>query len=118
MMKAAIPHMIEAGGGAIVNVSSLAGIRCLPGMPAYCSSKAGLNHLTRQVALDYGYAGIRCNVVCPARPATEMLEHSMAPAAKALGTDLDGVFARMTAELAAASHRLARGDRQGVPVPR
>ncbi len=95
MMKAAIPHMISAGGGAIVNVSSLAALRCLPGMPAYCASKAGLNHLTRQVALDYGYAGIRCNVVCPGATRTEMVEHSMAPAAKALGTDVDGVLVRL-----------------------
>ena len=97
MMKAAIPHMVEAGGGVILNVSSLAGIRCLPGMPAYCSSKAGLNHLTRQVALDYGAAGIRCNVICPGGVRTEMLEHSMAPIVKALDTDLDGVFGLMTA---------------------
>ncbi len=97
MMKAAIPHMIKSGGGSIVNVSSLASIRCIPGMPAYCASKAGLNHLTRQVALDYGYANIRCNVVCPGATRTEMVEHSMAPAAKALGTDVDGVLARMTA---------------------
>ncbi len=66
MMKQALPHMIEAGGGSIINIASLAGIRCLPGMPAYCSSKAGLIMLTKQVALDYGYANIRCNVVCPA----------------------------------------------------
>jgi meso-butanediol dehydrogenase / (S,S)-butanediol dehydrogenase / diacetyl reductase len=97
MMRAAIPHMVKAGGGVIVNVSSLAAIRCLPGMPAYCASKAGLNHLTRQVALDYGAEKIRCNVICPGAVRTEMLEHSMAPAAKALDTDLDGVFARMTA---------------------
>jgi NAD(P)-dependent dehydrogenase (short-subunit alcohol dehydrogenase family) len=92
MMKAAIPHMIEGGGGSIVNVASLAGIRCLPGMPAYCSSKAGLIMLTKQAALDYGYANVRCNVVCPGGTRTEMLEHSLAPAAKALGTDIDGVL--------------------------
>jgi NAD(P)-dependent dehydrogenase (short-subunit alcohol dehydrogenase family) len=97
MMKAAIPHMLKQGGGSIINVSSLASIRCLPGMPAYCSSKAGLNHLTRQVALDYGAQGIRCNVICPGAVRTEMLEHAMGPAAQALNTDLDGVFARMTA---------------------
>jgi NAD(P)-dependent dehydrogenase (short-subunit alcohol dehydrogenase family) len=97
MMKAALPHMVKQGGGSIVNVSSLASIRCLPGMPAYCASKAGLNHLTRQVALDYGAQGVRCNVICPGGVRTEMLEHSMGPAAKALDTDLDGVFARMTA---------------------
>jgi len=97
MIRAALPHMVKNGGGSIVNVSSLAALRCLPGMPAYCASKAGLNHLTRQVALDYGYANVRCNVVCPGATRTEMLEHSMEPAAKVLGTDVDGVLARMTA---------------------
>jgi meso-butanediol dehydrogenase/(S,S)-butanediol dehydrogenase/diacetyl reductase len=97
MMRVAIPHMIKGDGGSIINVSSLAAIRCLPGMPAYCSSKAALNHLTRQVALDYGYAKIRCNAVCPGATRTEMLEHSMAPAAKAFGTDIDGIFAKMSA---------------------
>ena len=97
LMKTAIPHMIAAGGGVILNVSSLAAIRCLPGMPAYCCSKAGLNHLSRQVALDYGASKIRCNVICPGGVRTEMLEHSMGLAAEALNTDLDGVFARMTA---------------------
>jgi meso-butanediol dehydrogenase/(S,S)-butanediol dehydrogenase/diacetyl reductase len=98
MMRSALPHMIDAGGGSIVNVASLAGIRCLPGMPAYCSSKAGLIMLTKQVALDYGYANVRCNVVCPGGTRTAMLENSLAPAAKALDTDLDGVFARMSAK--------------------
>ena len=54
MMKAAIPHMIKAGGGSIINIASLAGLRCIPAMPAYCSSKAGLIMLTQQAALDYG----------------------------------------------------------------
>ena len=42
MMKAAIPHMIKNGGGSIINISSLAGIRCIPAMPAYTASKSGL----------------------------------------------------------------------------
>lgn len=108
MMKAVLPHMIEQRSGSIVNVSSLASIRCLPGMPAYCSSKAGLNHLTRQVALDYGAYGIRCNVICPGAVRTEMLEHAMAPATKALDTDLDGVFALMTAN--SPLHRISSPD--------
>lgn len=98
MMKHAIPEMIKSGGGSIVNVASLAGIRCLPGMPAYCSSKAGLIMLTKQVALDYGPENVRCNVVCPGGTRTEMLEHSMIPAAKALNTDIDGVLARMASK--------------------
>ena len=47
VMKASIPYMIKGGGGSIINVSSLGGLRCLPGMPAYCTSKAGLIMLTQ-----------------------------------------------------------------------
>ncbi len=99
MMKYAIPHMIKAGRGSIVNIASLAGIRCLPGMPAYCSSKAGLMMLTKQVALDYGYANIRCNVVCPGATRTTMMENSLAPASKAMSTDVEGILAMMSANM-------------------
>ncbi len=92
LMKAAIPHMIEGGGGSIINVASLGGLRCLPGMPAYCASKAGLIMLTKQVALDFGPNRIRCNAVCPGGTRTRMLENSLSPLADAIGTDLDGVF--------------------------
>jgi meso-butanediol dehydrogenase / (S,S)-butanediol dehydrogenase / diacetyl reductase len=96
MMKAAIPHMIEAGGGSIVNVASLAGIRCLPTMVAYCSSKAGLIMLTQQASIDYGPMNVRCNVVAPGACSTEMLKHSMGPMCDVLKTDIDGVFQRLT----------------------
>jgi meso-butanediol dehydrogenase / (S,S)-butanediol dehydrogenase / diacetyl reductase len=92
LMKAAIPYMMKGGGGSIINIASLGGLRCLPGMPAYCSSKAGLIMLTKQVALDFGPDKIRCNVVCPGGTRTKMLENSLAPLAEKLGTDLDGVF--------------------------
>ncbi len=92
LMKASIPHMIQAGGGSIINVASLGGLRCLPGMPAYCASKAGLIALTQQVALDFGPAGIRCNAVCPGGTRTVMLEKSLSPLAEVLKTDMDGVF--------------------------
>jgi NAD(P)-dependent dehydrogenase (short-subunit alcohol dehydrogenase family) len=89
-MKAAIPHMIAAGGGSIINVSSLGGVRCLPSMAAYCTTKAGLIMLTQQAALDFGQARIRCNAVCPGPTRTEMLEHSLSPMAQAMGVDVDG----------------------------
>jgi len=94
-MKAAIPHMIEAGGGSIINISSLAGVVCVPGSPGYCASKAGLIHLTKQVALDYGKDKIRCNVICPGPVRTELLEYNFIPMAEALNTDLDDVFRRV-----------------------
>jgi NAD(P)-dependent dehydrogenase (short-subunit alcohol dehydrogenase family) len=96
MMKAAIPHILKSGGGSIINIASLAGIRCIPAMPAYCASKAGLIMLTQQAALDYGPSKIRCNVICPAAIRTEMLEHAMTPLAEALKTDLNGAFTKLT----------------------
>ena len=99
MTKAALPHMIQAGGGSIINISALGGVRCLPGMPAYCASKAGLNHFTEQVALDYGPAKVRCNVVCPGATRTEMLAEALTPVAQAMGTDVEGVFARISSNV-------------------
>jgi meso-butanediol dehydrogenase/(S,S)-butanediol dehydrogenase/diacetyl reductase len=98
-MKFAIPHMIAGGGGSIINISSLAGVRCLPNMVAYCSAKAGLNMLTQQAALDFGPDRIRCNAVLPGPVRTEMSEHSTASMAEAMGTDVDGVFAKLTSSV-------------------
>ncbi len=96
LMKAAIPHMIKNGGGSIVNIASLAAVRCIPAMPGYVASKAGLIGLTQQAALDYGPHKIRCNVVCPGAVRTEMLEHSMAPLAQANKTDVTGALLTLT----------------------
>jgi NAD(P)-dependent dehydrogenase (short-subunit alcohol dehydrogenase family) len=96
LMKASLPHLLKNGGGSIINISSLAGIRCIPAMPAYCSSKAGLIMLTQQAALDYGPSKIRCNVICPGAIRTDMLEHAMKPLAETLKTDTDGALAKMT----------------------
>ena len=98
-MRAAIPHMIEAGGGSIINISSLGGVRCLPNMAPYCTSKAGLIMLTQQAALDYGPAKIRCNAVCPGPTRTEMTEHSLSPMAESMGVDIDGVFGKLTCSI-------------------
>jgi meso-butanediol dehydrogenase/(S,S)-butanediol dehydrogenase/diacetyl reductase len=95
MMKAAIPKMIEAGGGSIINVSSIAGIVAVPGGPGYCATKAGLIHLSKQVALDYGKKNVRCNVVLPGPVRTSMLEMNVRPLTEVLNTDLDGVFETM-----------------------
>jgi meso-butanediol dehydrogenase / (S,S)-butanediol dehydrogenase / diacetyl reductase len=96
LMKAALPQMIKGGGGSVINISSLAGLRCIPNMSAYCASKAGLIMLTQQAALDYGPAKIRCNAVCPGAVKTEMLVNSMGALAEALHTDTDGALARLT----------------------
>jgi NAD(P)-dependent dehydrogenase (short-subunit alcohol dehydrogenase family) len=96
MMKAAIPEMIKNGGGSIVNIASLAGLRCIPAMPAYTASKSGLIGLSQATALDYGPQGIRVNVVAPGPISTEMLEHSMAGLAAATGTDVAGALGLLT----------------------
>jgi meso-butanediol dehydrogenase / (S,S)-butanediol dehydrogenase / diacetyl reductase len=98
-MRASIPHMLKDGGGSIINISSVAGIRSIPSMPAYVSSKGGLVVLSQQVALDFGHAGIRCNVLCPGGVRTDMFEGAMEPFTKKLNTDLDGVFAFFTKDV-------------------
>ena len=62
------------------------------GLAGYCATKAGIIHLTKQVALDYGKDGIRCNAVCPGPVRTEMLEYNLTPMAEVMGTDINGVF--------------------------
>lgn len=99
LMRAAIPHMIKDGGGSIVNISSLASLRGVPQNSAYCASKAGLNMLTQQAALDFGGDKIRCNVVCPGFVYSEMSESHFGQIAKDMGTDLDTLMARVFREI-------------------
>ncbi len=70
-IRAALPHLRERGGGAIVNVSSTAGKRPSTGMPHYSVMKAAVLSLSRLVADLYAKDGIRCNAVTPGPTATE-----------------------------------------------
>jgi dihydroanticapsin dehydrogenase len=63
--QAAIPHMLEGGGGSIVNVSSVNGIVAEPYLTVYAASKGAVVMLSRGIALDYAKEGIRCNAICP-----------------------------------------------------
>jgi NAD(P)-dependent dehydrogenase (short-subunit alcohol dehydrogenase family) len=69
--KAALPHMIEAGGGSIINTSSVHGVLAGRGNASYNAFKAALINLTRQMAIDYGRQGVRVNALCPGRIVTE-----------------------------------------------
>lgn len=74
--REAIPAMRERGGGVIVNVSSVQGLATQKGVAAYSTSKAGINALSRAIAVDHAHENIRCVAVCPASVETPMLRHS------------------------------------------
>lgn len=73
-MQAELRHMMPAGRGSIVNMSSLAGVLAEPNMPAYVAAKHGVVGLTKSAAIDYGRKGIRINAVCPAFVSTPLTE--------------------------------------------
>ncbi|MGC1468816.1 MAG: SDR family oxidoreductase [Sphingorhabdus sp.] len=77
--RAVLPHMLAAGGGAIVTVASIYGMTGGPGNTPYNVTKGGILQLTRSLAADYGAAGVRVNAVSPGyieTPMTGMLAHA------------------------------------------
>jgi NAD(P)-dependent dehydrogenase (short-subunit alcohol dehydrogenase family) len=71
LIRATIPHIVKAGGGSIVVISSGAANAGLDYIPAYASSKAGLQALVRHVAAVCGKDNVRCNGICPGTIRTE-----------------------------------------------
>ena len=78
LSKHAVPEMLRAGGGSIVNIASVASFVGFERDAAYCASKGALLMLTRQMALDYAADGIRVNAVCPGFIETPELLHYVA----------------------------------------
>ena len=78
-MKYELPAMLECGGGAIVNVSSIAGLKGIAGLPAYVASKHGVIGLTKTAAVEFASSGIRINVVCPGSCRTALTERVLGP---------------------------------------
>ena len=76
MTKAVIPIMMKNGGGNIVNISSVLGMRSIPKVPlsVYGATKAGVIMFTKSIAVEYGQHGIRSNCVCPSTIRSSIIE--------------------------------------------
>ncbi|WP_425390561.1 SDR family NAD(P)-dependent oxidoreductase [Ekhidna sp.] len=83
-MKYAIPYMLEQGGGIIVNVASLAGLKSAPNNISFAASKHAVVGMTKTTALEYGRSNIRINAVCPGYAETQYLDqlHATKPQLK------------------------------------
>lgn len=85
--RAAIPAMRRAGGGSIINISSLAALIATPFQTGYGVSKAAVRHLTMTVAAHGAHEQIRCNSIHPGQMRTRMIEDIYAGTARRLGID-------------------------------
>lgn len=102
--KYAIPQMLRAGGGAIVNTASGAGLRGVPMLSTYGASKGGVVLLTQSLAMEWARQGIRVNCVCPGVVLTPMVERMLDRImAVAGGLDREDVLQRL-----AESHPMGR----------
>jgi NAD(P)-dependent dehydrogenase (short-subunit alcohol dehydrogenase family) len=72
--RAAVPHLEEAGGGAIVTQGSVAGLVGVPNFAAYCAAKGAVVALTRSMAIDLAGRRIRVNAICPGTVFTPLME--------------------------------------------
>lgn len=94
--RAALPLMLEAGFGRIVNIASTAGLTGYPYVAAYCAAKHGVIGLTRALALEVARKNVTVNALCPGFAETDMTERSIANIMEKTGRDKDAA----TAELA------------------
>jgi len=83
LCRAAIPHMLAAGHGSIINVSSRQAERPSGGLSAYAASKGAMNALTRAIAVEYGSEGIRCNTISPGYVLNERRDADITPERRA-----------------------------------
>lgn len=76
--RAAVPILIDSGGGVIVNVASVGGLVGIAQRAAYCASKAGVIGLTKAIAVDHAAAGIRAVAICPGTVESEWITKILA----------------------------------------
>jgi meso-butanediol dehydrogenase/(S,S)-butanediol dehydrogenase/diacetyl reductase len=97
LVRAALPRLIERGGGSIVLVSSTSGLVSATDSAAYVTSKHALLGLARSIAVDYGPKGIRANALCPGWVVTPMGDGEMDTVAARRGITRDEAYALTTA---------------------
>lgn len=79
LIKLAAPYMSESGYGSVINITSVSSVNREANMAIYSSSKAALNHMTANLAFDYGPMGIRINCVAPGATKTSALVSVLTP---------------------------------------
>ncbi|NWB09336.1 SDR family oxidoreductase [Pseudomonas sp. G5001] len=98
MIRAFLPGMLAAGGGSIINMSSVASsLKGVPNRFAYCASKAAVIGLTKSVAADFVTQRIRCNAICPGTVESPSLQQRIVEQASREGRQQDEVYAAFTA---------------------
>lgn len=96
--RAALPAMLEHGGGSIINVASVVGsIKGAPNRFVYGTTKAAVIGLTKAIAADFVTRGIRCNAICPGTVETPSLRERIRAQASAGGQSIDEVRAAFVA---------------------
>ena len=98
--RAFVGPMAAAGGGSIVNVSSIGGLRGEPDFASYCASKFGVIGLTQSLAREVGSSGIRVNAVCPGAVESQMNTETMARDARRYNITVEDVEQRILARTA------------------
>lgn len=107
--KVVLPHLVEGGGGAIVNQASVSGLVGIPGIAPYAAAKAGVIGLTRQIAVEFGDRNVRVNALCPGTVPTPLVTATyVARAAQGIPTATGALDAEEGLERAKQRYPLGR----------